>query len=129
MARQREYTNDRGNQVIASFCPDRERYHYDFKTCTMADGWQQWDTVQDASYFGVWVHPILRSVVTFAEGDEFITSCATAEAFSAEIAALEAFHTACPNPDRLTAKQALEGAQSEPADLYVVTYPDGKGFV
>ena len=27
------------------------------------------DTDQDAWYFGVWVHPITRRVVTYAEGD------------------------------------------------------------
>lgn len=32
-------------------------------------GWKQYDTAQDAPYFGVWYHPEFRIFVTYAEGD------------------------------------------------------------
>lgn len=34
-----------------------DRYKYDFRLCTSANGWAQLDTKQDASYFGNWINP------------------------------------------------------------------------
>ena len=53
-----------------AFYLHRERYHYDFEKCKRSDGWRQFDTSQDAWYFGIWVNPEKRQVMTFAEGDE-----------------------------------------------------------
>jgi hypothetical protein len=50
------YTNERGNTVTNNFFLERDRYHYDFAVCTTDKGWAQYDTEQDAWYFGVWVH-------------------------------------------------------------------------
>jgi len=76
--------------------PFRERYEYDFKRCKSADGWKQYDTQQDASYFGVWVHPERRVIVTFAEGDETTVTCPTQESFEAEIREMNEFYGAPP---------------------------------
>ena len=60
-------TNERGNKIRRGFVMG-DRYAFDFKHCTALKGWRQFDTEQDASYFGVWVHTGKRQVVTFAEG-------------------------------------------------------------
>ena len=44
-----------------------DRYCIDFAPELRA--WRQYDTEQDASYFGVWVQLEERAVLTFAEGD------------------------------------------------------------
>lgn len=44
------------------------RYHYDDRL-TASDGWQQYDTDQDAYYFGIWINPVKRETFTYAEGD------------------------------------------------------------
>ncbi len=86
-------TTKHGSAITRRFCgPDADRYRYDFTTHTPDKGWQQYDTEQDASYFGVWVHAADRVIVCFAEGDETTTASPTAEAFRAELAALAAFH-------------------------------------
>jgi hypothetical protein len=52
--------NSRGNKVLRDADADREmsgvgdsRDTYDFRLCTTESGWRQFDTEQDAWYFGV----------------------------------------------------------------------------
>jgi len=52
-----------------AFSYDGSRYHFDTEVCQSSRGWHQYDTEQDAWYFGVWVNPELRAVLTYAEGD------------------------------------------------------------
>ena len=86
-----EYENDRGNKVVHSFHLNRDRYHYDFGECS-GEEWQQYDTDQDAWYFGVWVNIKERIVVTYTEGDEYRVTCKDGEGLKAELKALADFH-------------------------------------
>ena len=88
-------TNARGNQVREIFVAG-DRYRFDFKYCTPDQGWEQWETEQDASYFGVWVNRETRQTLTFAEGDLQLVDCETPEAFKAEIADAERFYGVAP---------------------------------
>ncbi len=90
-----QYENERGNLVknwghgeARALCGE-ERYYWDFGPCTSASGWVQYDTTQDAWYFGVWVHPEKRLVLTYAEGDLSLVECPSAKTFKAELAAME----------------------------------------
>lgn len=74
-------------QTTRSFHPNTDRYVFDFKLCPSARGWAQFDTRQDASYFGNWINPFERKLVNFAEGDLAITVCDSDEEFAAELAA------------------------------------------
>lgn len=71
---------------------DGNRYKYDTHRCSSKDGWHQYDTEQDAWYFGVWYHRERRLVVTYAEGDETIVVCQTEESFRAELAEMAEFY-------------------------------------
>jgi hypothetical protein len=86
------YTNERGNQVTHDFYGLRERYHYDFRRCIGADGWNQYDTTQDAPYFGIWVNLKARQIMTFVEGDEYLCVCPSAESFKAELRDMAQFY-------------------------------------
>lgn len=66
-----------------------DRYLYDFDACTSEKGWQQFDTDQDASYFGVWVHREKRTTFTYAEGDRTLVVCEDDDHFREEIADME----------------------------------------
>jgi len=59
-----------------------ERYEYD---CGLGEGWEQYDTSQDAPYFGVWVNKKTFMTLTYAEGDVTLCKCHTAEVFNNEI--------------------------------------------
>ncbi len=75
-------TNAHGNTIEDASRFGRERYYYDEK---LGADWSQYDTNQDASYFGVWVNAKLRQVMTFTEGDESLTTCPTVESFQKEL--------------------------------------------
>ena len=88
-------TNERGNFVHRSHL-DGDRYQFDMDFCTEAGGWKQFDTDQDAWYFGVWVHLEKRLTCTYAEGDVIVVSCPTKESLKAELENAEEFYGAAP---------------------------------
>ena len=84
-----------GATVYCSFVNgdgEATRYRYDMVLCPRSEGWKQYDTDQDAHYFGVWYHMERRVVVTYAEGDETVVICRTAEAWKAELAEMAKFY-------------------------------------
>jgi len=84
--------NEHGNVITRRFFLDRTRYYYDFGECSSANGWQQYDTAQDAWYFGVWVHVEERKVLTWAEGDETLVECPSLESFRAQLDSMAEFY-------------------------------------
>lgn len=66
-----------------------ERYEIDF---SMTAGWLQYDTSQDASYFGIWVNPETLQTLSFAEGDYLFCEHRTPESFNAEIEHMNDFY-------------------------------------
>ena len=85
------YPNDQGNTVVHRH-RDADRYLFDFDDDFRAAGWLQFDTDQDASYYGVWVNPKLLRTLSYCEGDVYLVVCADAAHYNAEIQSLCAFH-------------------------------------
>jgi hypothetical protein len=85
--------NKHGNLIATDFHEDRDRYFYDFGIC---QSWTQYDTDQDAWYFGIWVNQEKLQILTFAEGDETLTTCLNEVSFHAELADMAAFYGAPP---------------------------------
>jgi hypothetical protein len=81
------HTNNQGNQVDCYFWSG-DRYYFD-QACPPKDGWIQYDTSQDAWYFGSWVNVKERKTVTYCEGDIYIVTCPTIESFKAELADMQ----------------------------------------
>ncbi len=77
-------TNERGNEFRCAFLPS-ERYRIDFADDFKAEGWEQFDTDQDAPYFGVWVNKTTMQTLTYAEGDWVLVTCPDWEHYRAEI--------------------------------------------
>lgn len=75
--------NERGNDVQRAFLPS-ERYRVDF--ADEAEGWEQFDTDQDAPYFGVWMNKRQRQTLTYAEGDWTLVTCPDWDHYAAEVA-------------------------------------------
>lgn len=61
--------------IQRGFDPDTDRYAFDYGICSYRLGWAQVDTHQDASYFGIWTHPVSRMICTYAEGDVTVERC------------------------------------------------------
>lgn len=88
--------NANGNIVERRSVLHESRYVYDFRLCTPEKGWQQFDTDQDASYFGVWVNIEQRQVLTYAEGDQSLVTCESDEALRRELESMEKFYGKAP---------------------------------
>ncbi len=69
------------------------RYYYDWEALP---GWRQYDTTQDAAYFGVWVDVPGRRTFTYCEGDRALVICPTVESFKLELADMERCYGAAP---------------------------------
>jgi hypothetical protein len=83
--------NPRGNTVYRMFLPE-DRYVIDFADDFAVEGWQQFDTDQDASYFGVWVNKAKRLTLNYTEGDWVLVECPTEESYRAEIVGMCEFY-------------------------------------
>jgi hypothetical protein len=83
--------NERGNTVYRMFW-STDRYVVDFASDFQSAGWQQFDTDQDASYFGVWVNRGLRLTLTYAEGDWHLVECPDEAHYLAEVRSAIAFY-------------------------------------
>ena len=71
------------------------RYGYDLAFME-SEGWEEYDTDQDAWYFGVWVHVGDRKVFTYAEGDRILEVCHTQEEFTALLRRMATFYGKAP---------------------------------
>lgn len=83
--------NARGSE-LTRWTRDGDRYYFDLVRCPLADGWEQYDTSEDAWYHGVWVHRAKREVVSFCEGDVVLTKAPDDATFTAELRALAEFY-------------------------------------
>lgn len=87
-------TNEHGSRIDRGF-HSADRYYYDARL-TSADGWEQYDTDQDAWYFGVWVNTTKLETFTYAEGDTRHLIAPSVEVFRAELADLYEFYPQAP---------------------------------
>jgi len=77
-------TKPNGNTLHRLFWPT-ERYVVDFAEDYNDSGFPQFDTQQDAWYFGVWVHPKRYMVLTYCEGDWCLAVCEGPAQYNIEI--------------------------------------------
>lgn len=85
------YSNDQGNTVVHRH-RSADRYVFDFDADFRKAGWLQFDTNQDAWYYGVWANPRLLRTLSYCEGDVYLVVCPDVEHYNAEIRALCDFH-------------------------------------
>lgn len=84
-------TNERGN-TIYGIHHDSERYAVDFADDFSAEGWEQFDTDQDAHYFGCWVNRQTLQTLTYAEGDWSLVCCSDSAHYNAEVSNMIEFY-------------------------------------
>ena len=121
--------NERGNQVEDGFNGhhDRDRYWYDFgdELPGDRDDWRQYDTNQDASYFGVWINFKTRQTFCYAEGDTILVTCEDEEHFQAELVSMEEFHGSPPPAIRSI---SADGVTEHFIDRPTIENPNPKSF-
>ena len=101
MGMYRDEVNARGNLVLRDVDADqalgfvgRDRYPYDNKL--LPAGWQQYDTNQDAPYFGCWVHVEKRWTMCYCEGDRVLVKCPSEDSLKAELLDMARFYGSTP---------------------------------
>ena len=115
--------NARGNTVYRNEEADArlgagrgsDRYFYDFKALK---SWKQYDTHQDAWYFGMWVDLVQMRTFTYCEGDRTLVECPTPESFRAELADAAQFYG---DPPPAAVGFDMDGTRTE----YYDTRPTG----
>jgi hypothetical protein len=83
--------NSRGN-TIYRITHSTGRYCVDFADDFTAEGWEQFDTDQDASYFGVWLNKSKLMFLSYCEGDWCLAACPDVAHYNAEVEAAIQFH-------------------------------------
>lgn len=71
-----------------------DRYFYDEQL--LVQGWQQYDSEEDAWYFGIWINLEKMETFTYAEGDTSHVMAPNIKAFRAELTRLYTFHPQAP---------------------------------
>lgn len=67
-------------RLLDALVMEGNRYVMDsFLVFSRRPGWRQYDTENDAWYFGTWVNPVSWQVVTYAEGDLTLDQYLTAD--------------------------------------------------
>jgi hypothetical protein len=92
-----EEVNVRGNTVLRGFHENGSRYIYDQRLLGENSGWQQFDTNQDAEYFGVWINPNKRETFTYCEQDLIHVKCPSNSSYNREIRDLVEHYTQAPS--------------------------------
>lgn len=64
----RTHTDEKGISIYENRMGDN-RYAYDQILCNPKHGWIQFDTSEDAAWFGIWTHAVEHFVVVYAEKD------------------------------------------------------------
>jgi hypothetical protein len=85
------YRNEDADKFLGIRSQRDGRYYYDFKALT-PPAWQQYDTKEDAWYFGVWVNITARMVFSYAEGDRTLVVCPDDEHLRAEFKDMADFY-------------------------------------
>jgi len=86
-----ERTSETGSVIYRVFHPS-SRYRVDFADDFHTEGWEQYDTDQDAEYFGVWVNRTKFMTLNYAEGDWTLVACEGEGAYNAQIRRLNDFY-------------------------------------
>lgn len=68
------------------------RYRYDLGKCSYAEGWAQFDTAQDASYYGRWVNPTRMTLFCYVEGDTTMVECESEAEFAKAVREASDWH-------------------------------------
>lgn len=109
------YRDDLADEMVGIECEDRcnwSRYVYD--QSEKMSGWQQYDTSQDASYFGVWVNTEKLQTFTFCEGDRTFVQCPDVEHLRAELEDMGRCYG--PTPPAFVAFSVEPGTQNRVVD-------------
>lgn len=89
-----------GNRLWDCSACGGDRYAFDFAHCGLKSDWYQYDTAQDANYYGIWVNPVKRQIVSYTEGDIRFIQADDADGYRAELASMDEWQRGYDGEDR-----------------------------
>ncbi|MCT7992488.1 hypothetical protein [Laspinema olomoucense] len=112
-----------GKKIYRWFA-DSERYFIDFADDYHQHGLIQYDTDQDAPYFGVWISPTKMLTLTYCEGDWSLVICDNPITYNSEVDLIVEFYEKAPGfvSIDIDEKTITKYYQSK-SDLYLQTIP------
>jgi len=94
--------------VFRAYIP-KDRYLFDF--ASMNTDWLQYDTPDDAWYFGVWVNRQQLATLAYAEGDWTLAISVSAVDFNEELRQMARFYEPAPAFTVITDQQIVQHFQ------------------
>lgn len=110
-----------GKKIYRWFA-DSERYYIDFADDYKEHGLIQYNTNQDAPYFGVWISPTKMLTLTYCEGDWTLVQCSDPISFNSEVDSIVEFYEEAPGFVSVDNQTITEHYQQK-AELYLQTIP------
>lgn len=87
-----EYLDKHRGTVTTRWKDDTGRYIIDFADDFAKEGWLQYDTAQDAEYFGLWVNKKNKQILKYCEGDWTLHEYRTVEKFNLNMQSLNNYY-------------------------------------
>ena len=87
-----------GGNMLEQIFISSERYAFDFAKGMRDKGWRQYDTNQDAWYYGIWYNPQTLQTLSYTEGDIYLISCGVWSYFKDEMMGMDEFHGSAAPP-------------------------------
>ena len=88
--------NQNGNNIVRAFFSYRfnpsHQVSLNFAEGFNKDGWEQFETGQEAPYFGVWINYKELKTLTYAEGDWSLVTCESDTKYIDECYSMRAFY-------------------------------------
>ncbi|MCT7971190.1 hypothetical protein [Laspinema olomoucense] len=103
---------------------DAERYLIDFADDYHEHGLIQYDTNQDAPYFGVWISPSKMLSLTYCEGDWSLVICDNPISFNSEVDSIVEGYEEAPGFVSVdNEEKTITEHYQQKAELYLITIP------
>ena len=93
------------------------RYAFDFSD-EAKNGWKQYDTSQDAWYYGVWYNPEKMQVLDYTEGDVYLCSTLSWGEWIEKMKAMDKFHGAAPPMAVAGSRLGMDGKLVDPVPIF-----------
>ena len=103
-------TETETHTLYVGFLMETNRYAFDFN---LSSTWQQFDTDQDFSGFGIWTNSKKLTILNFCEGDLYLTIYKTKSSYKEELKRLAERYPNKTNPWMTTYSFTDDGVQVE----------------
>ena len=78
--------------ISREFFLNRDRFYYDCRLIFEGSNWRRVRTENDCGFFGIWINPVRRQILTWCEGDQILVTAPTNEVWMQKMDELKSFY-------------------------------------